>query len=177
MGSARWECGRGFGRLAGVAVNFFTDDPGGDLVEVLHEGGIQILELRPQHLIDEGFRHTQHHGGDPLAVKTIGLQSVAPAQCEEQLAGPLVGQRELHLGRLIAAFQFGKRARTRSRAASAASFSPTVPAPANSASILRSFSRSCASSVISSSLAQPALIERRWGVASLRRMPLMRCFW
>jgi hypothetical protein len=55
------------------------------------------------------------------------------------MARPLVGYRELNLDRRVPLAELGER--IRSSAASAASRSPAVPAPANSASTFRSFSR------------------------------------
>lgn len=51
-----------FSGFAGVAVDFVSNDAGGHLVEVVHQRGVQLLELRPQHLIDEALRDPQHDG-------------------------------------------------------------------------------------------------------------------
>jgi len=110
-------------------VDFLTNDPGGDFGEVLHEGGVQLLELRPQHLIEEALRRAHHDRIAALARITIRRQSIAPTQGKEQMPRPAIGHRELHLivgsCRPISA----SLAFRRSRAASAAFFSPAVPAP------------------------------------------------
>lgn len=80
------------GRFACVAVDLLADDAGCDVVEVEHEGGVELLQLGPQNLIDEALGNPDHHRGHSLAVQPIGPQPIAAAKGEEESARPLIGE-------------------------------------------------------------------------------------
>lgn len=71
------------------------DQPVRDLGEVLLEQRRQLLELRPEGLLDEGARDIDDHGGAALAIASIGSQAVAAAQRAEDLHRPGVVELEL----------------------------------------------------------------------------------
>jgi hypothetical protein len=92
----------------------------------------------------------------------IRPQAIPPAQRDEHLPRPWIGQAESDFDRLLALSSSCSRALMRSAAAPAAAFSPAVAAPANRASILRSLSRRAASSFILVTVGATAVEPLLW---------------
>ena len=83
--------------FAGFAVYFLANDFLRDLGEIGHQGGIQLLEFRPQRLLDKAFGSFDHDGLTVHPRMAEWSHAVAPAQCDEQLPGPDIRNRELPL--------------------------------------------------------------------------------
>jgi hypothetical protein len=65
--------------FAGFAVYFLANDFLRDLGEIGHQGGIQLLEFRPQRLLDEALGALDHDGLTVRPLVAEWLQAVAPA--------------------------------------------------------------------------------------------------
>jgi hypothetical protein len=111
-------------------------------------GLVERLELRPENVAQKALRGQQHDRRPALTRIAIRPQAVAPGKRNEQLPGPRVSDAELQLdGAAAVRCASVRRPLMRASAASAASRSPGVVAPANRASNLRSLAHSCSSDV------------------------------
>jgi hypothetical protein len=140
-------------------------------------GLVERLELRPENVAQKALRGQQHDRRPALTRIAIRPQAVAPGKRNEQLPGPRVSDAELQLdGAAAVRCASVRRPLMRASAASAASRSPGVVAPANRASNLRSLAHSCSSDVTTpSSLAidcgSPSGSSQRRPVIAVRTSP------
>jgi hypothetical protein len=140
-------------------------------------GLVERLELRPENVAQKALRGQQHDRRPALTRIAIRPQAVAPGKRNEQLPGPRVSDAELQLdGAAAVRCASARRPLMRASAASAASRSPGVVAPANRASNLRSLAHSCSSDVTTpSSLAidcgSPSGSSQRRPVIAVRTSP------
>ena len=107
--------------------------------------GAQVLELRPEDLVDEAPRRFDDNGLSVHPPISKWVDPITTAERNEELPGPNVRDREFYLHGRFVAGGLPRRARIRSAAAPAAAFSPAVAAPAKRTSIFLSFCRSSSS--------------------------------
>ena len=129
-----------FLRLFGRSVDLLANDPVGYVEAVSRQRVTDLQELRPKHPIDDTGRRVNH---DCLTVhreQSKGLSPYRRHRAVKNCRDHGSGIENLDSSDLALACSVNWR-RTRSASAPAAAFSPAVPPPANSASILLSFSR------------------------------------
>ncbi len=81
-----------------AAVNLFTNDAVGGLVQVAIQGIPELQIFRPKRMVHEGLGSPDDHGGEALALIAIRLQTVAAAKRPKQPPLPEIGQLELVFG-------------------------------------------------------------------------------
>jgi hypothetical protein len=128
-------------------VNLFPDELLGDFGEIGGECAAKFLKLGPENPIDKAawrFDDDCLHVHPPISK---GPDPVPTAKRDKELSGPHVSDREFDFLRRLAGGGIPKEYANAigCRTSSGAAFSPAVPAPAKSASIFRSLSRSRAS--------------------------------
>lgn len=134
--------------LIRIAKDFFSNDPFSCLIQILIQYLLNLKVFGPECLVDERLRRLNYNRRAALARVPIRFEPVAAAERGEQAPVPLIDELEVGFYRLFDLLCGSSAFRTRSIAAAAASRSPAVVAPSNSAEILRNFWRSSCSVVI-----------------------------
>jgi hypothetical protein len=77
----------------------------GEGVEVGRQGALQLQEFRPERVVHEAPAQASHHGGAALAAVAVRADAIAAHQGHEQVARPLIGEREAEFDRRFLRFQ------------------------------------------------------------------------
>ena len=91
--------------LAGLHLQGLFDHPIGEGVEIGHQGALQVEEFGPEGVVHEAAIEPRHHGGAALAAVAVGADAVAAQQGHEQVARPLIRQREADFDRRLFGLQ------------------------------------------------------------------------
>lgn len=85
--------------FAGLHFQGLLDHAIGEGVEVGRQGALQFQEFGPEGVVHEAAAQAGHHGGAALAAVAVGADAIAAQQGHEQMARPLIGEREAEFDR------------------------------------------------------------------------------